>query len=155
MAVKTSTMVKNTNRKKTLANFDGVAEPQAEIVEVGGSAVDWDFEETDLFSTLLAAKQKSPDGEEEEVFDDDEKFDDETGADDDEDDDWNNDEEWEGEEEEGDWDPDFDEFDMPPVKGKKGSKDEEEDFQYEEDVDDDFDDLFGNGDDDDFDEDDF
>ena len=53
--------------------------------------------------------------------------------------------EWEKPEEEEEWDPDFEEFDLPKSKGKKaggvaGKKaaDEEEDFK----IDDEFKDLF-------------
>ena len=65
--------------------------------------------------------------------------------------------EWEKVEEEEEWDPDFEEFDVPKSKGKKaagpaGKKgvEEEDDFK----VDDEFKDLFDGGDDFDDDEDD-
>ena len=51
--------------------------------------------------------------------------------------------EWEKPEEEEEWDPDFEEFDIPKSKGKKSGKaaaGEEEDFKFE---DEEFKDLFG------------
>ena len=66
--------------------------------------------------------------------------------------------EWEKVEEEENWDPDFEEFDIPKSKGKKsagiaGKKvvEEEDDFK----VDDEFKDLFDGGDDFDSEEDDY
>ena len=69
--------------------------------------------------------------------------------------------EWEKGEEGDDWDPDFDEFDVPKSAakksvGKKGGKDEDDDFKIDDDFKDlGFDDLDGGGgsgydDDDDF-----
>ena len=71
----------------------------------------------------------------------DEEDDDEVDEDDD---DWGKEEE-----EEDDWDPDFEEFDLPKSKGKKGGvgvkkgAEEEEDFKVE---DDEFNDLFNDND---------
>lgn len=45
-------------------------------------------------------------------------------------------EDWEKQEEEDNWDPDFEEFDLPKSKGKKGPAkkgEEEDDFKLEED----------------------
>ena len=48
------------------------------------------------------------------------------------------DDDWEKPEEEDEWDPDFDEFDLPKSKGKKATggkkkEEEEEDFKVDED----------------------
>lgn len=112
-------------------------------------------EEKSLYDILIAqAKGRSPKkkSEDDDDLGDEEdppkksgktsKEDDEDDDDDVEDDNWNKDEA-EGEE----WDPDFEEFDLPKSKGKKavgGAKkgaEEEEDFK----VDDEFKDLFNDG----------
>jgi hypothetical protein len=70
------------------------------------------------------------------------------------DDDWEEGEE--GAEEEDEWDPDFDEFDIPKStkKGSGGKEEEEEDVKFDEDLNE-FDDLFGDSGDDFDEEDDF
>ncbi len=84
---------------------------------------------------VQAAKKKAEEdaGDEEE---DDEVID---VPDDEEKDEWE-----EGEEEDDNWDPDFDEFDIPKStkKGTAGKEDEEEDIKFDEDLNE-FDDLFG------------
>lgn len=95
--------------------------------------------------SIKAARKKQEEEEEEE---------DEAPAADDEaaDDDWEEGEE--GAEEEDEWDPDFDEFDIPKStkKGGAAKEEEEEDVKFDEDLNE-FDDLFGDGGDE-FDEDD-
>jgi DNA-directed RNA polymerase subunit delta len=98
--------------------------------------------------TVQAARKKKEEDEEEED-DADVPADEEAG-----DDDWEDGEE--GAEEEDEWDPDFDEFDIPKStkKGGGGKEDEEEDIKFDEDLNE-FDDLFGDAGDDFDDDDDF
>ena len=71
--------------------------------------------------------------------------------DDDDDDDVEVADDWEKPEEDDNWDPDFDEFDVPKSKGKKitgkkAAKEEEEEFKVDDDFKDlGFDDLSGGG----------
>ena len=77
--------------------------------------------------------------------------------DDDDDDDIDDEDDWEagedGEEEDEEWDPDFDEFDLPKSTkkaGKKPASDEEEEFKIDDEFKDlGFDDLDGGFDDED------
>lgn len=93
---------------------------------------------------IYAAKSAKKKAEEEEDDDDD--------SEDDSKDDWEKGEE----EEEEEWDPDFDEFDLPKSGKKagkgKGGSDEDDDVKIDDDMNE-FDDLFGDGGDD-FDDDD-
>lgn len=97
--------------------------------------------------SVKAARKKA--GEEEPDEDDDEDVPAE------EEDDWEKGEE--GEEEADEWDPDFDEFDIPKstkkAAGGKKDADEEEDVKFDEDLNE-FDDLFGDSGGDGFDDDD-
>jgi hypothetical protein len=96
--------------------------------------------------SIKAARKKSE--EEEEVDEEDIP----AAGDEPADDEWEEGEE--GAEEEDEWDPDFDEFDIPKStkKGSGGKEEEEEDVKFDEDLNE-FDDLFGDSADE-FDEDD-
>lgn len=97
-----------------------------------------------VLSVKAAGKKKAADDEEDEEED--------APAEEGDEDDWDE----EGEEEEDEWDPDFDEFDLPKSTKKGGGKgdEEEEDLKIDEDLNE-FDDLFGDGGDDFDDDDDF
>jgi|688.fasta_scaffold44030_3 DNA-directed RNA polymerase subunit delta len=100
--------------------------------------------------SIQSAARKKKEEEEDDVVDDSPAADKETA-----DDDWEEGEE--GAEEEDEWDPDFDEFDIPKStkKGSAGKEEEvEEDAKFDEDLNE-FDDLFGDGGDDFDDDDDF
>lgn len=62
------------------------------------------------------------------------------------------DDDWNKSEDDEEWDPDFEEFDLPPSKKGPAKKGEEDDFKIEEDEE--FKDLFNDGGFDDDDEDD-
>lgn len=100
--------------------------------------------------SIQSAARKKKEEEEDDEVDDAPAADDEAA-----DDDWEEGEE--GAEEEDEWDPDFDEFDIPKSTKKGGvAKDEEveEDVKFDEDLNE-FDDLFGDAGDDFDDDDDF
>ena len=132
----TTTLV-NENGELVTEMFPGTVEEMA-IPGVGEGGL----LEYGILSVKAAIKKEDDDDDEDEV--------EEGGDDDDEKDDW------EATEEEDEWDPDFDEFDIPKStkKGKAGKGDEEDDIKFDEDLNE-FDDLFGDGGDDFDEEDDF